>query len=256
MAIFIAVAVFISTLPGTAHAQSKYHPGVIGSDDRRIIDSSDHPWGAIGHVNISGFRSRSMCTGTLIAPNVVLTAAHCLVHPRTLKPQIANDVHFLAGVRREERLGHSKARCVKFHRDYDFANAGKKSVQMKRSHFFKIASTDLAVIVLAKDLPVRPLEIAKHSPVDDGVPLVHASYPADRRFLLSADSQCKLLLKSNGIWGTSCDTHHGSSGGPVLLEEGGGLRLGAVMVGTINHELTVAVPIPTRGELSLDNSCN
>ena len=34
----------------------------------------------VGRLNIAGTR---FCTATLIAPAVVLTAAHCLFHPRT-----------------------------------------------------------------------------------------------------------------------------------------------------------------------------
>lgn len=49
-----------------------------GRDDRILMDTGVFPWSAIGLLSTQGGR----CTGTLVAPDVVLTAAHCLVGRR------------------------------------------------------------------------------------------------------------------------------------------------------------------------------
>ncbi|WP_367153196.1 serine protease, partial [Leisingera sp. F5] len=74
----IAASVFIGFSAGAAAAgQPAPVPSVPG-------------WEAVGRLNIGG---RAMCTASLIAPDMVLTAAHCMydirngraVNPRSLK---------------------------------------------------------------------------------------------------------------------------------------------------------------------------
>lgn len=53
---------------------------VFGSDNRVALTATGYPWRAIGKVFGMG------CTGTLVAANLVLTAAHCIIDPATKKP--------------------------------------------------------------------------------------------------------------------------------------------------------------------------
>jgi protease YdgD len=87
------------------------------------------------------------------------------------------------------------------------------------------------------------------------MPLVHASYPADRRYLLSADFECRLLGEEPRLWRTDCDTHGASSGGPVLARMDGVLKLAAVMVGSAEGGFTVAVPISEWIDLARNSEC-
>ena len=51
-----------------------------------MIEQLSPPWGAIGQINVTGYRRTIMCTGSLIAPNVVISAAHCVMDPWSRKP--------------------------------------------------------------------------------------------------------------------------------------------------------------------------
>lgn len=51
---------------------------VFGTDDRKPVLSAEYPWSTIGRLD-------SNCTATLVAPNLVVTAAHCVIDPVTKK---------------------------------------------------------------------------------------------------------------------------------------------------------------------------
>src|ERR1700690_3078679 len=72
-------------------------PG-IGAVDRRVaVDPGQPPWNAIAKVQTNiGTR----CTGALIAPGTVLTAAHCLYNRRTQALLQAGSLHVLLGYNR------------------------------------------------------------------------------------------------------------------------------------------------------------
>lgn len=53
---------------------------VFGADDRVPLTTDEYPWRTIGRLYNTNSGS---CTGTLIARNFVLTAAHCVIDPST-----------------------------------------------------------------------------------------------------------------------------------------------------------------------------
>ena len=67
------------------------------------------PLGAIGRVNRQG---GGFCSGTLIAPDKVLTTARCLWDVRLRRWTATADLHFLAGYHLGKFLAHRKAKAI------------------------------------------------------------------------------------------------------------------------------------------------
>jgi protease YdgD len=221
-------------------------PGIIGEDDRVPVQGRGAPWDAIGQVNIGGYRQMGRCTGTLVAPDLVLTAAHCVIDRTRNAPFPLHTIHFLAGARRSENKGHSTAKCLHFLDGHDFTPpepAGPASARPKLP--LGALHEDAALIVLNDKLAVDPAALADEAAARPEMSLVHVAYPADRRYVLSAHQNCRLLRSPEGarLWFTDCDTHPASSGGPVFVRTDGTLKLIAIMVATGGHRANIALPI-------------
>ena len=70
----------------------------------------------------------------------------------------------------------------------------------------------MVLIVLKDDLNnIAPLELERAEVQSSDISLVHASYPADRRYVLTGHFGCHLLARDQDLWFTDCDTHAASS---------------------------------------------
>src|SRR5258707_1127119 len=91
-------------------------PGVGPVDPRAAVDAARPPWRALGRLQTE---QGSRCTGFLIGPNTVLTAAHCLFDRRTRHYARPSSVHFLAGYAFGAYAGHALARSFAIGPGYD-----------------------------------------------------------------------------------------------------------------------------------------
>jgi hypothetical protein len=169
------------------------------------------------------------------------------MNPWSGKPYPLNQLHFLAGVKGSNWLSHSTAKCVHFPAEYEYIGPEKilpnqPLQKVPRRAFVR----DVALLVLKEEVNSIPsLELESGVLQNSEVNLVHASYPADRRYMLTAHFGCRLLARDQDLWFTDCDTTAASSGGPVFVQRDGSLRLAAIMVGVAGTSGSVAVPIAT-----------
>ena len=222
---------------GTSHTQAGpafFFQGIIGEDNRIPLDAWDPPFNAIGRLNVSGFGRLRQCSGFLIAPDTVVTAAHCVMDAFRGKPLAAARFHFLPGWQRQKYLAHGIGKCV---RVMDGFRATAKPT-------LDTMARDVAVIVLKDKIEIPPLATAENVELTDKTSLLHAGYSRDKQHLLMGDANCSILEENEHVILTDCDTNRGASGGPVLvLTNDEEFQAAAIMVGGFANDANVAVKL-------------
>lgn len=230
------------TRPGPKHL----YEGIIGKDDRIVLDATDPPFSAVGRLNVSGFSALRQCSGFLIAPDKVVTAAHCVFDAYNRKTLAPGRFHFLPGWQRQTYLAHGIGKCIRVMPGFE------PSRRPTRDQFAR----DVAVIILTESLDVAPLDLLPDQELKPRTALVHAGYSRDKRYVLTGDADCAILDEDEGSLFTDCDSNRGASGGPVMvLTEDGRFQAAAMMVGGIGSDLNVAVRISAVREFLQSASC-
>jgi len=174
---------------------------------RVIVAPDAEPWRAIGRLNVAGFRIRRHCTATLVAPDLALTARHCLSGFRGEAWVAPELVHFLPG--------YSRGGYIEHHQAVGYEPIGDEAVLVRLSGRVKI----------------RPVPIAERGTVP-GTALFEAGYSRDKGQVLTVDPACRFLgWSSDGLWNHDCEAIGGDSGAPILVDTGAGLAVAAIHVG-------------------------
>ncbi|MCJ9428501.1 trypsin-like serine peptidase [Kordiimonas marina] len=222
---------------------------VATSFGRRVADSTKAPWRAVGRVNIGG---RAHCTGSLVAEDIVLTAAHCLYDKAQKKMVVPSVVHFLAGYHAGAYEGHS--RVVHYTADPAFdGTLGAKPQNLPHDWaLLKLADplgATLGFLPFPKDLQGETGNKALTTRLH-GLKITVAGYPQDRAHMLSLAEGCRVraVAYKGRVMLTDCVSVHGDSGGPILQADGpgGGLHIigidaASTRLGTRNASLGVSV---------------
>jgi len=210
-------------------------PGIQGDDDRRRIASTDWPWTAIGRVNRT---TGGYCTGALVAPDRVLTAAHCLWDPRQRRMRPASVFYFIAGYDRGTMAAHAGVSVYRVAPGYRAAEREDP----------RQALNDWAVLTLESPietvppLPLLPMDGDALAAAAAEGRLMQAGYSQDRPHMLSIDLGCPVdrLVADGRLVVHGCDAVSGDSGSPLLVLRSPQADPGTAKTLTINGGVGIA----------------
>jgi V8-like Glu-specific endopeptidase len=200
--------------------------GIIGPwDDRIPMLSRQYPWSAIGRVQgISNENEKYHCTGTLIAEDVVLTNAHCVINPETRK--LSQKIAFLPNVINGKVVNQADvAEVVNVVYGTDFGGSNLEN----QTNDWALLKLDKPIGLKYgylgwKSLPSSTLTANKKAYIFVGYSgdfpnpnkKNYQFFTAGQGWTASVQSGCSIVREERNVLFHDCDTTGGFSGGAII----------------------------------------
>ncbi|WP_226779664.1 trypsin-like serine peptidase [Oceaniglobus trochenteri] len=184
---------------------------------RLTLRSEGLGWEAVGRVDLGG---RGFCSGVLIAPDLVLTAGHCLFDRAQGTARDLGALRFRAGLRDGLAVAERGVKRAVVHPLYAEATTGRAG-QIRY---------DLALLELETPIPAAtaaPFLVERLPARGQEVSVV--SYAEGRASALSLQRRCGVLDSRDRLTMLSCDVTFGASGAPVFDLSGRRARIVSII---------------------------
>lgn len=222
----LCLALVCCPLPSQAKPTAEQLILFFGKDERVKTDPDSGLWQAVGQLET---KSHLLCTATLVADDVVVTAGHCFINKHgRFDPAIS----FTVGLAGHEYTEQSAIRAVQVDKAF---LAGLEHRPDGTYIPKKIAGRDFAFVRLSQPLGrsrgVIPVFAGDSRALQQQLQAIHhtvtnGGYPLDDLTHLLVHNNCQATgLLPDGRLTHRCDTLEGNSGSPILARINGRMML-------------------------------
>jgi len=221
----------------------------LAADTRFLTQEEMQEWSAAGRLvfNHRTDKHGYGCSATLIAPDLVLTAAHCVQYAFDGAPSKVRQLVFHAGWHTDTSLGTAVAERLQFHPDFDPGGAESFSQKIPK---------DVALVYLSTPIEsVRPIPLGE---LDDELELL--SFVVYQGALSNAPrlaSACSHSQLPPSLLQVGCPVVGGNSGGGVVFGNGEDRRLvGVISAASAGRAIAVIPDTWLRDEVAAHIASN